>query len=240
MEKIDISILEKVPELTEKVTVKIEPLSPLSMVNDLPGSFYKSLKSPSKKMLCGLFENLLGWHFSINDRTAIQKEIIKVRKKQKIDFNKPQQGSTYIPLLMDYFDIELTTIPEHFMYNDLWSKAYRRADTVKHLGGTRFMDGYFVSKWNRYKELLAKDLKRKSKEKEKLLDFLFKRYIGKFATYYSSPTNREYIQLNKPILIQIVADSQIISLLNIATAQNNQLYLGNSEGWINLKILSNE
>lgn len=240
MEEIDISILKKAPELTEKVTIEIEPLAPLSMVSDLPGSFYKSLKSPSKKMLCGLFENLLGWHFSINDRTSIQKELIKARKKQNIQYSKPQQGSTYIPLLMEYFDIKLITIPEYYMYNDLWSKAYRRADTVKHLGGTRYMDGHFLIKWNFYKALLKKDLKRNSKEKEKLLEFLFKRYIGRFATFYSSPTGREYIQLEQPIKIQLITDRHFINLIKDAIAKNNQLYLGNSEGWINLNICNNE
>lgn len=61
--KIDLSILRKMPELDKRVVLAVRPLAPLSMVDELPGSFYKTLKHPSKKMICGLFENMLGWHF---------------------------------------------------------------------------------------------------------------------------------------------------------------------------------
>lgn len=102
---IDLSILERLPELKMQAVLTIRPLAPLSMVSELPGSFYKTMKYPSKKMLCGLFENMLGWHFDNKLRLVIFKEMVKVRKKQKIDLKKEQvmQGSTYLPLLMDYF-----------------------------------------------------------------------------------------------------------------------------------------
>ena len=51
------------PELDKRVVLAVRPLAPLSMVDELPGSFYKTLKHPSKKMICGLFENMLGWQF---------------------------------------------------------------------------------------------------------------------------------------------------------------------------------
>src|SRR5690554_2317905 len=143
METIDLKILESPPNLSVKAKLIIEPLAPLSMVSDLPGSFYKSLKSPSKKMLCGLFENLLGWHIDIADRKKIQKDLIIIRQKALKDkeekkavqtqIENHQQGSTYIPLLMEYFEIDLVTLPPIIYYNDLWSRSYRRADTVKHL-----------------------------------------------------------------------------------------------------------
>ena len=74
MNNIDISILKEKPLLDMKVQLIIEPLAPLSMVAELPGSYYKSLMHPSKKMICGLFENILGWHFDINTRMAILKD----------------------------------------------------------------------------------------------------------------------------------------------------------------------
>jgi len=80
--EIDISILEKVPEPNLNVVLEIEPLAPLSMVSDLPGSYYKTMKVPDKKMLCGLFENLLGWHIDLADRKAIMNDLISLRRKQ--------------------------------------------------------------------------------------------------------------------------------------------------------------
>jgi CRISPR-associated protein Cas5 len=240
MGNIDLSILQKKPELNSKAKLLIEPLAPLSMVNDLPGSFYKSLKSPSKKMLCGLFENLMGWHIDIADRTAIQKELIKLRKKQKVNFLKPQQGSSYIPLLMEYFDIELVVVPPTVHYNDLWSRAYRRSDTIKHLGGTRFMDGFYIKTWDKLKEDVANDEEMESKEKVKKYDLLFKENIGKFATFYSSPTAREYVNCEEAIEIVVSIDQELLNQIHNNLTINNCLYVGNSEGWINLKLIENE
>jgi len=236
MKTIDLSILQKAPELSAKAKVIIEPLAPLSMVSDLPGTFYKSLTSPSKKMLCGLFENLLGWHIDIADRSEIQKDLITLRKKQKIEFEKPQQGSTYIPLLMEYFDIELVIVPPVMHYNDLWSKAFRRSDTIRHLGGVKYMDGAFIKTWDDLKENVAKDSNTSSKEKVNQYDKLFKEHIGKFATYYYSPTSREYLDFNNCLEIAITIDKTLIDEIRLAINNNNCLYLGNSEGWINLNI----
>ncbi len=232
METIDLKILENPPVLDKKTNIIIEPLAPLSMVGDLPGSFYKTLNSPSKKMLCGLFENLLGWHIDIADRMAIQKELIKLRKKQKVGYEKPQQGSTYIPLLIDYFEIELVTIPPKMHYNDLWSKAYRRADADVHPKGTI----------NISYELIKEKRERKRDEKKpkqiagnEILN-MFKENTGKFPIYYSTPTNREYVHLEQAIEIIIKIDASLAELIKNEISVNNCLYIGNSESWINLKI----
>ena len=61
---IDLSILKKLPELQTQAVLTIRPLAPLSMVSELPGSFYKTMKFPSKKMLCGLFDRVSSSMFS--------------------------------------------------------------------------------------------------------------------------------------------------------------------------------
>ena len=40
---IDLSILKKLPELQTQAVLAVRPLAPLSMVDELPGSFYKTL-----------------------------------------------------------------------------------------------------------------------------------------------------------------------------------------------------
>ena len=137
MEKIDLSILKKIPELNTKVILEIEPLAPLSMVSELPGSYYKTLKVPNKKMLCGLLENLLGWHIDLADRKAIVKELSKLREKQakkdtSIKFEDKTKGSNYCPLLMDYFEINEVQpmFAKAVFYDDLWNKAFRRSDAT--------------------------------------------------------------------------------------------------------------
>jgi len=242
MERLDLKILEEDADLTVKAKLIIEPLAPLSMVSDLPGSFYKTLKSPSKKMLCGLFENLLGWHIDIADRKEIQKDLVKVRQKGikdkdekksiKTQIEDHQHGSTYIPLLMEYFEIETVTVPSMIFYNDLWSKAYRRADADVHPKGTINISFELVpEKRDRKRD----DKKPKQIAATELLD-IFKNNLGKFPIYYSTPTSREYLELKSASEIILYLDSKLYELITFSLETNNCLYLGNSEGWINLTI----
>lgn len=239
IKEIDISILEKVPEPTVNVVLEIEPLAPLSMVSELPGSYYKTLKSPDKKMLCGLFENILGWHIDLADRKAIIKDLITLKKKlakkdPKIEFIDRTKGSTYCPLLMDYF--EITNAQPIFsravFYDDLWSKSYRRADAIVHPKGT-----FNIS----YDLLIDKrSLKRNEKNSkqvdDKELEKFFKDNISKFPLYYSTPTGREYISMDGRYEISIILDYNLFKMLQEKTTANNLCYLGNSEGWVDLKL----
>ena len=236
---IDLSILKKLPELKTQAVLSIRPLAPLSMVSELPGSFYKTMKYPSKKMLCGLFENMLGWHFDNKLRLEIFKDMVKVRKKQKIDLKKEQliHGSTYLPLLMDYFDIlgniSLIEFKSMFNYSDLWNRGYRRSDSNKHLNGCRNIDVSLVAeRYNLFTNW--KDLP--SKESESKKDEWFKNNIGKIPCFYTSPTPREYICLDAVMEIPLMLDVNFAELLLAEAKISNICYLGNSEGWVNIKI----
>lgn len=236
---IDLSILKKLPELKTQAVLLIRPLAPLSMVSELPGSFYKTMKYPSKKMLCGLFENMLGWHFDNKLRLEIFKDMVKVRKKQKIDLKKEQliHGSTYLPLLMDYFDIlgniSLIEFKSMFNYSDLWNRGYRRSDSNKHLNGCRNIDVSLVAeRYNLFTNW--KDLP--SKESESKKDEWFKNNIGRIPCFYTSPTPREYICLDAVMEIPLMLDVNFAELLLAEAKISNICYLGNSEGWVNIKI----
>ena len=236
---IDLSILKKLPELKTQAVLSIRPLAPLSMVSELPGSFYKTMKYPSKKMLCGLFENMLGWHFDNKLRLEIFKDMVKARKKQKIDLKKEQfiHGSTYLPLLIDYFDISrnisLKEFKSIFNFSDLWNKGYRRSDSNKHMNGCRNIDISLVAeRYNLFTNW--KDLP--SKESESKKDEWFKNNIGKIPCFYTSPTPREYICLDAVMEIPLMLDVNFAELLLAEAKISNICYLGNSEGWVNIKI----
>lgn len=237
---IDLSILKKLPELKTQAVLSIRPLAPLSMVSELPGSFYKTMKYPSKKMLCGLFENMLGWHFDNKLRLEIFKHMVKIRKKQKIELKKEQfkQGSTYLPLLMEYFDISgnisLKEFKSMFNYSDLWNRGYRRPESNIHLNGCRNVDVSLVAerynlftKWN---DLASK------KESNSKKDEWVKNNIGKIPCFYTSPTPREYICLDAVMEIPITMDIMLAEKLLTKNRISNICYLGNSEGWVNVEI----
>lgn len=197
------------------------------------------MKYPSKKMLCGLFENMLGWHFDNKLRLEIFKDMVKVRKKQKIDLKKEQliHGSTYLPLLMDYFDIlgniSLIEFKSMFNYSDLWNRGYRRSDSNKHLNGCRNIDVSLVAeRYNLFTNW--KDLP--SKESESKKDEWFKNNIGRIPCFYTSPTPREYICLDAVMEIPLMLDVNFAELLLAEAKISNICYLGNNEGWVNIKI----
>lgn len=242
--EIDFSILQKLPELNTKVILEIEPLAPLSMTIDLPGSYYKTRKTPDKKMVCGLIENLLGWHISATDRQSIIKDLKDLRKKQSkkeggAEFFDNTKGSTYSPLLMDYFEIEnmQPIFSKVVFYDDLWSKAFRRSDatgsTPTHAKGTVNIDQSLI----RLKRELPRDSKNEKQVDNAALGAFYGENKGKYPFYYSTPTNREYIAMEGSYEIMLNIDSDLLKLLTEKISSNNNCYLGNNEGWVDLKII---
>lgn len=237
---IDLSILKNSQYSKVKATLEIRPLAPLSMVSEMPGSFYKTLQYPSKKMLCGLFENMLGWHFDKNIRIEIFNDMAKMRKRHKLIIKKDQfeQGSTYLPLLMEYFDISdkvsLKEFKSVFNYSDLWNRGYRRSDSNKHLNGCRNIDISLVAEKARLYDEWS-DLS--SKEAEAKKDNWFKKNIGKIPCFYTSPTNREYVALDAVVSMPLLMDSRLFGMLSKRIEESNLGYLGNSEGWVNIKLI---
>lgn len=243
MQNLDLSILEKIPEPNLKVILVIEPLAPLSMVSELPGSYYKTLKIPDKKMLCGLFENILGWHIDLADRKAIIKELAALRKKQakknpQLEFIDKTKGSTYSPLLMDYFDVEKVqpVISKVVFYDDLWNKAYRREDVsgsqAPHPKGTFNINyGIIPEKRN-----LERDVRNNNKVDDTALGQFYLKHKAEYPMFYSIPTQREYVSMEGKYRFLISMDIKLFESLRKNTQSNNICYLGNSEGWIDVKF----
>jgi len=236
MLQIDLAILKEIPQLQVNAELRIESLAPLSMVSELPGSFYKTMKNPDKKMICGLIENILGWHIDLKDRKMIKEDMKKLHKKEKIKNIDYVKGSTYIPLLMDYFDI-IDNIKINFsevnFFDDYWSRLYRRADAVVHAKGTENIDYRLIPlKWK-----LKRNEKKLQEVDNKALEDFFKENIGKFPMFYTTPTIREYIDLNGTYILPLSIDYRLYEMLDRRILENNIGYLGNSEGWVDLKII---
>jgi len=183
------------------------------------------------------FENILGWHIDLADRKSIIKELTKFRnmqgkKNSQEKFNDKTKGSTYSPLLMDYFEIILSVIPATSFYDDLWSKAYRRSDAVVHPKGTFNLSYNLIP--------LKRELKRSEKNPKQIddsnLEKFFKSNIEQYPQYYSTPTTREYVIPNGKYEFQLTIDSELFKLLHDCLLYGNIGYLGNSEGWVDIKF----
>ena len=238
MKNIDISILSQKPCLDVKARLTIQPLAPLSMVSELPGSYYKSLKYPSKKMVCGMFENILGWHFSPTLRTSIIKQI----KELKGSVENYEPGSTYKPLLMDYF--ELVGIPQIFFdeicfYDDLWARSLTTRDTpLRHYKQCRHVNYAVIHEWESRLDEIEKNEEMMAEEKKEAKKVVSNQYINKFPFFHPVlPTKREYISMkNGSYIYDALFDKRMYLVLKEKLDKYNLAYLGNSEGWVNLEL----
>lgn len=238
MNIIDISILKEEPLRDIKSKLIIEPLAPLSMVSELPGSYYKSRKTPSKKMICGLIENVLGWHFS----SSIRKSIIEQIKQYRNNVNDYEVGSTYKPLLMDYFEIEeppFVKFDSICFYDDLWARNHSRKDSPsEHYKRCRHTNPLIITEWNDYLDDIENNQELSNEEKKEKKKQINKKYIAKFPFFYPVlPSKREYVYMeNGSYTYNATFDSKLYSVLRESLVHNNIAYLGNSEGWVNIKL----
>lgn len=252
----DLSILKQKPELSKKIKLIICPLAPLSMVSDIPGTYYKTQTTPDIFKICGLFENILGWHLNVNDRDKINKELKKKDKGRKIN----ESNSSFKPLLLEFFDIYLSFSGKRIQYNDLWKKSFRRSDADVHPKGTPNLDYNILKnkKWVKEKELEQETLKEELKNlnrdaegnkikieqlKNKIwpsgttpLLLFFKKNVKAYPTYYSSPTLREFVSFESDIELGLNIDESLLLQLENILQVCSTGYLGNSEGWVEIKI----
>ena len=261
IQEIELILLKEIPNLDIKIILEIEALAPLSMVNEIGGGYYKSDKFPKKKMLAGMLENLIGWNFDREIRKKIIDELKIIRKNQNLKFNENfENGSTFQPLISEYFEIITTYIPNCFHYDDFFKIFFNRKDElITHIAGTNNISWEIIYERQIIKEKLDKvkeKLKKKKKEKEEKKDkeeiekleievknltneyksFLIAN-IDKIPLYYSQISYREYIVYKEPMIFKLKIDKKLYEILNSHIEKNNSCYLGNSEGWVNLKIV---
>ena len=231
--KLDLSILFENPLKDKKALLTIEPLAPLSIVSTLPGSYYKSLNKPTKANLCGMFENVMGWHIGPKDRSKILKKMKQAYKKSfKIsDFEVETSAIGYTSLLGHLFEIELPHIcPVPICrYEDVWKQQLFR-DGYAHPNGTPNLDYRLIP--------LKKKLDKKDNgtvTNDAITQF-HKENKGGFPMYYTSPRKREFIVLENNYMFKLSMSSLLFQKLGQSINENNIAYLGTNEGWVNLKI----
>jgi len=147
-DNLDLSFYCEPPELTCQIEISIQALSPLSMVDQQPGYYFRSALQPTTNMILGMIENLLGMHLDLSDRKAIIKNLTKKIKKNKKEYSgyathpwmngKPENGRNgYISLLQFHTEIIPITIPDiKVSYDDLWSMQLRDSG-INFIGGSR-------------------------------------------------------------------------------------------------------
>lgn len=142
MQTHDLSFLFEPAELDTPLACHIEALAPLSITPGLGGNYFRSESGPTHHQLCGLLENLLGWHFYDDARKNILKALKKAKPWKKwFKENKAQlaSGSGYQPLLGHLVQIEQRQIPPLLRFDDCWTMLQKHKD-VRHFDGSRNND----------------------------------------------------------------------------------------------------
>lgn len=231
--KTDLSIVFEKPEKDTMAVLTIEPLAPLSIVSTLPGSYYKSMDKPTKANLCGMFENVLGWHIGPKDRSKILKKMGQVYKKSyKIkEFDVETSAVGYTSLLGHLFEVKLPHIcpVPVCRYEDVWKQQLFR-DGYAHPNGTPNLDYRLI----RLKGKL--DKKDNGTVTNDAITLFHKENKGGFPMYYTSPRKREYIVLEGDYQFKLIMNSHLFEALSEKIKENNIAYLGTNEGWVNLKM----
>jgi CRISPR-associated protein Cas5 len=260
--KINLDIIFQKPSLDKKVKLTIMPLAPLSMVSAIPGSYYKTDDIPDKYKICGLFENILGWHFDKEDRLKIHKKIKEHHKKEfkSSEYEPQHSASGFQPLLFNFFETGMVLKHQSYFYNDLVKMCARRTDADVHPKGTPNLDYKILKekKWVRLKEKeiekYREEKKKLEKDKEKnkdrlkeleslipkqgqgpLLD-LYKQNLLQFPMYYTSPSVREFAYTEGSIQISLNIHNTLYEALSLSLNNCSTAYLGNSEGWVEINL----
>ncbi|HRD82768.1 MAG TPA: type I-PGING CRISPR-associated protein Cas5p [Saprospiraceae bacterium] len=237
----DLSTLFSTSEKTAELKLQIELLTPISMVTQLPGSYYRSVRKPDKLQLCGLFENMMGIHIGHLGRKAIFKDIQKDWKKRLgVEVISSFSGSGYQPLLHLLFDMDDSFIaPNLSSFDDMWKKSMRRTDDKAHPAGTPNLDYRLLPEKRRlaggnHAQISNDDLTK-----------LFKDNLDKFPFFYTTLASREYVtpadskgdSLSRSFILRLHCTPAFAGALRQAINSSSSAYLGHSESWVELKLL---
>ena len=223
----DLTILKQKPEKNSTAILHIFPLAPISLVSNLPGSYYRSQRTPSDHMLYGLLENLLGWHFDSEQRKLIFKDIQKAFKKEhKVELKEAhfKSESGYLPLIGHLVDFGLKYLPPTRGYDDYWTQHLKGSDK-RHFDGVRNVDARVHKKLNEVRNATEKEQRQFMKE-----------WGNQLPNFYSSPKRREYLIPEGTYQIQMNTNESFLAEVESAVFENNVGYLGNTEGWVHLEI----
>jgi CRISPR-associated protein Cas5 len=232
-------ILSTPPVFDTTGFLSLETLTPLSLVDQMPGKFYRSQHTPSVLKLLGLIENALGWYLSEADRKTAIKDLCK---RHKIQEPVLASGIGFISLLQ--YHVRVTETPLSLgggiTWNDLWSQ-HLRTDGLEFVGGSRNFDRSLLNLMG-LKAQKSADIDEGANSLRKDIDFdnislgskiHLTAVRSKFPRYYSTPTPREYIEPSWEYIFRVETSEILAQEISKALIEPcAPLYLGSNDGWI--------
>lgn len=213
---VDLGFLLQPPDFSTNAILTIEALAPLSVVPAMPGEFYCSQLEPTKEMLYGMLENILGWHFSKEERKSIQKTLQK-------RFGKLNSSQTdFVSILQVHLRFAGAFLPNAQYYYDFGSFHLKHQDK-RHISGSRNHDHRAIK--------LLKDFADKKEDQNYI-----KELIKYYPKYYISPKKRGYMILDSPYRFRVETSKELATKIAEAVANPVSVpYLGTSDGWVEVE-----
>lgn len=235
----DLSCLLKQPVFDTKALLYIEALAPLSIVTSMSGKYYRCQPEPTKEMLCGMFENALGWHFGEQERTELLK---KMRQRLRIQEAAYATRVGFKSLLQFHVRFETQVVPPLLAYDDYWSQHLRETGK-SFVGGSRTYDYRAIPIMNaiRREQVTVNDRANADRNPYKLHNFhpddlvhlnVLRPY---FPQYYSSPKLRGYVIPLGTYQYKVETSTELANTLSSALlSPAAPLYIGSNDGWVDV------
>ena len=195
---------------TEELVLCINPIAPIS-ISCKKGKTIVFNKTPSKDMLCGLLQHLIG--LRVTDNNAFKKYF----KRKKIDLKIRNVDSVrneffFLPVLDHLFDVDGIKYPNniHRFYNYSNVLSHRKDNDAN------LFNGYLFQRFNdpTFREELRTNL----------------------PFYYSSQLQREYGICDSPYYIKIKCTKSLKEEIESNINFCDTLYLGTSDSICNVEI----
>jgi hypothetical protein len=179
MTNIDLSIINQEPSYNASLTFAIEPTSAVSMGAGQKGVLIASHPLPPISMICGLLENIMGWHFNM----PIREQIIENNPEL---FSKSSFKSGFLSIIHPFIQIFLLNGEniKNFHYLD-----YNKMFTNK-AGRNSFLTPNTLNNASNYDESLHRDLENHG--------FSFSDVVTLFSKY-APPTKKKPKEGNREI-----------------------------------------
>ena len=207
-----------------KLSLIIKPLAALNLCHVAPGNYYMTSTAPSEGNIWGLLENYLGWHFGID----IRKELKKYAKTKKIILW--ETPGHFISIIAHQVDIKLKSKPTEYTRNSevvILKKRRKDIGDYANITADRFQPEH-------HKQLAI--IKSGTKEE---LNTLAKAGVMAIDSakpaFYSTNVKKEYLDTKQEFVYELSTTEEIAELL-LKESQSLNTYLGNSEGWVDVKI----
>lgn len=218
MDTVSLDFLNHIEEpKDQKFTLRIKPLCDLSISNRTGDAFLFDPTELEFKIL-GMIQNSCGLH--IAPSKTFESYLTKLFDWKKVRVNR----NNFIPLFYKSIDLNILNVEDLYSskrYLDVERRLSRRDDSTPEKISTYVMSKNLLSMMGNYQKETIKSIRSKNPTS--------------ISTFYTVVKKREYIIMEKDIIVECSTNDATLSLLK-SLEKNNLCFLGNSGSLVDVKF----